>query len=260
MSGGEPGLARTDRRAAGDGRRPRELPAFTLARSRRARRPRLTIRPDGSLQVTLPLRAPERWAAELVGDRLAWIDRHQGRVLALRAALAERPPLGGGRLLPLGGIPHAVTLVPAPKGVRRSRVVHDDLPEPVLRIAVSASDPRPPAEVLEAWLRGNAREALARRVSLRARDLAVEPRSLAIRDQRSRWGSASRRGAVSFNWRLVLAPAWVLDYVVVHELAHLRDFSHSVRFWSLVRDLVPEADAARGWLRAHDHELRHAID
>jgi predicted metal-dependent hydrolase len=153
-----------------------------------------------------------------------------------------------------------VAVVPAPAGVRRSRVVHDDLPEPVLRVAMGSGDERPPAEVLEAWLRGSARAAVARRVALRARDLGVEPRRLAIRDQRSRWGSASRRGAVSFNWRLVLAPAWVLDYVVVHELAHLRDFSHSARFWSLVRGLVPEADAARGWLRAHDEELRHALD
>ena len=242
------------------GVRPAALPAYALIRSRRARRPRLTIRPDGSLQVTLPLRAPERWAAELVGDRLGWIDRHQARILAERAALAQRPPLGGGRLVPVGGIPHAVAVVAAPAGVRRSRIVHDDLPEPALRVAIASEDERPPAAVLEAWLRGSAREAVARRVSLRARDLGVEPRSLAIRDQRSRWGSASRRGAVSFNWRLVLAPAWVLDYVVVHELAHLRDFSHSARFWSLVRGLVPEADAARRWLRAHDRELRHALD
>lgn len=239
---------------------PATLPAYALVRSRRARRPRLTIRPDGSLQVTLPLRAPERWAAELVGDRLGWIDRHQARILAQRAALAERPPLGGGRMVSLGGIPHVVAVVPAPTGVRRSRVVHDDLPEPVLRIALATGDERPPAEVLEAWLRGSAREVVTRRVALRARDLEVEPRSLTIRDQRSRWGSASRRGAVSFNWRLVLAPAWVLDYVVVHEVAHLRDFSHSARFWSLVRGLVPEADAARAWLRAHDQELRHALD
>ncbi len=236
------------------------LPLCTIHRSRRARRPRLTIRPDGSLVVTLPQQAPQRWAVELVGERGAWIVRHRERILAQREALAARPALGEGRLVPLGGIPHAVRVLPAPLDVRRSRVVHDDLPEPVLRIALAAPDPRPLAAVLEAWLRLQARAAVERRVAVRARDLGVTPERLAIRDQHSRWGSASRRGAVSFNWRLVLAPAWVLDYVVVHELAHLREFNHSERYWGLVRRLVTETDQARRWLRAHDADLRHALD
>ncbi|MGZ3587737.1 MAG: M48 family metallopeptidase [Candidatus Limnocylindrales bacterium] len=236
------------------------LPAFAVVRSGRARRPRLTIRPDGSLQVTLPARAPERWASELVGDRLGWIAHHRARILEQRSALAARPALEDGRLITLGGIAHGVRVTTAPAGVRRSRVVHDDLPEPVLRVALAAADPRTSAEVLEAWFRGNARATVMRRVAIRARDLGVQPAALAIRDQRSRWGSASRRGVVSISWRLVMAPAWVLDYVVVHELAHLLDFSHSARFWELVRRLVPESDAARRWLRAHDIELRHALD
>ncbi len=239
---------------------PSGLPPYAVNRSRRARRPRLTIRPDGSIVVTLPQRAPQRWATELVGERHAWITRHQERILAQQQALAARPALGEGRSVPLGGIPHIVHLALAPAAARRSRIVHEDLPQPVLGIALAAADPRLPGAVLEAWLRSQARAALERRVAIRARDLGVDAGRVAIRDQHSRWGSASRRGTVSFNWRLVLAPAWVLDYVVVHELAHLRHFSHSDRYWGLVRRLVPETDLARRWLRAHDAELRHALD
>ena len=78
---------------------------------------------------------------------------------------------------------------------------------------------------------------------------------LAIRDTRSRWGSCSARGTLSFSWRLVLAPHTVLDYVVVHELCHLREPNHSRRFWRLVGDLRPDYRLPRRWLRDHGWEL-----
>ena len=238
----------------------RPVPDYTLRRSARARNARLNIRPDGELVVTLPARAPERWATELLEARRDWVDRHRSRILAEAARLASRPALGEGRPVPLGGLAHALTVAPLPGEWRRTRVVHDDTAEPTLRVEVARDDGRTLPGILEPWLRAEARDALERRVAVRARDLGVEPQGLAVRDQRSRWGSASRRGTVSFNWRLVLTPAAVLDYVVVHELAHLREFGHGRGFWRLVRDHVPEADAARRWLRAHEPELRAALD
>ena len=232
---------------------------FVLRRSPRARRPRLTIRPDGTLVVTLPQRMAQRWADQLVAERRSWIAGHRARLATLRSALAARPALGAGRTVSFGGIDHAVSVLVRPERAR-SRVLHADEPEPFLWIELAPADDRPPAAVLEAWLRAEARAAVERRVLVRGRDLGVRIGRLAIRDQRSRWGSASRRGALSFSWRLVLTPPWVLDYVVVHELAHLLDFSHSARFWELVRGLVPQAEAARRWLRSHDTELRHALD
>jgi hypothetical protein len=233
---------------------------FTLQRSPRARHARLTIRPDGELVVTLPARAPERWASELVDTRGAWIERHRSRLLADRERLATRPALGAGRLVPFGGVGHRLSVVPLAAGRRRTRIVHDDAGEPSLVLERAADDLRSTAEILEAWLRGEAREAIARRIAIRAPALQVQPRALSIRDQRSRWGSASRRGTLSFSWRLILAPATILDYVVVHELAHLRVFGHGPRFWALVHDVVPDADAARRWLKAKETELRAALD
>jgi predicted metal-dependent hydrolase len=233
---------------------------YTLRRSDRARHTRLTIRPDGEVVVTLPSRAPERWASDLVRARADWIDRHQARLTAARDRLAARPSLGAGRGINLGGLEHAVEVVPLANGRRRSRVVHDDAEGPRLRLELAADDARAPAGVLEAWLRSEAREVISRRLAVRERDLGVQPNSVAIRDQRSRWGSASRRGTLSFSWRLVMAPASVVDYVVVHELAHLRQFGHGPAFWRIVRGAVPDADAARRWLRAHEVELRAALD
>lgn len=233
---------------------------YTLRRSNRARHARLSIRPDGKLVVTLPTRAPERWAIELVETRQDWVVHHQDRLRADQERFAARPALDDGRPIPLGGLAHRLEFAPLPPDRKRTRIVHDDAAEPTLRLELARGDIRPVATILEAWLRGEARDAIERRVAVRSRDLGVEPASLAIRDQRSRWGSASRNGAVSFNWRLILAPAAILDYVVVHELAHLRQFGHGPRFWGLVRDLVPDTQAARKWLRTHEPDLRRALD
>jgi predicted metal-dependent hydrolase len=86
--------------------------------------------------------------------------------------------------------------------------------------------------------------------------LGVAYGRIAIRDQRTRWGSCSTRGTLSFNWRLVLAPAGVLEYVVVHELCHLREPNHSPRFWALVERARPGFAAERAWLRRHGWELQ----
>ena len=195
----------------------------------------------------------------MVRARADWIDRHQARLAAARQRLAARPTLGAGRCISLGGLEHAVEVVPSEGGRRRSRVVHDDADGAVLRIELGDDETRSVAAILEAWLRGEARQVIVRRMVVRARDLGVEPTAVAIRDQRSRWGSASRHGTL-FCWRLVMAPSTVLDYVVVHELAHLRHFGHGPAFWRVVREAVPETDSARRWLRLHEGELRAALD
>ena len=233
---------------------------YTLRRSARARHARLSIRPDGELVVTLPARAPERWATELVQTRHDWVVQHQDRLRSEVARFAARPALDDGRPIPLGGLAHRLEFAPLPPDRKRTRVLHDDTGETTLRLELARGDIRRAATILEAWLRTEARDAIERRVAVRARDLGIEPAGLAIRDQRSRWGSASRNGNVSFNWRLILAPAAILDYVVVHELAHLRQFGHGQRFWALVRDLVPDTDAARRWLRTHETDLRRALE
>ncbi|MFO1540241.1 MAG: M48 family metallopeptidase [Chloroflexota bacterium] len=247
--------------ASSAGRDP--LPAWSVRRSERARRARLTVEADGSVVVVLPRRAPASTADALVAAHTGWIAERRVRLAAERSRLATRPALNAGRVLLVHGIPHRVVRDADADGRVRTRVRHayaSDAEGIVgeLRVALPAdADLRPP---VEAWLRGTARTVLVQRVAERSGAIGVRPGPITIRGQRSRWGSASARGALSFNWRLVLAPPFVLDAVVVHELAHLVVRGHSARFWALARAHAPRTDEARAWLRAHHADLFAALD
>ena len=112
-----------------------------------------------------------------------------------------------------------------------------------------------PRRVSETEGRRAARELITMLIEDEAAELGVAPKRVQIRDQRSRWGSCSTTGTLSFNWRLVLAPLEVLDYIVVHELCHMREPNHSRRFWKLVESRRPNWRAQRDWLDQHGPEL-----
>ena len=114
---------------------------------------------------------------------------------------------------------------------------------------VAAQPALPPAEY--AALRWRAAEVLPRQLAVLATHHGVTPLRIAVGDQRTRWGSCSRAGNIRLNWRLVLMPGWVRDYVMIHELMHLRRLDHSPEFWTLVEAACPGYRAARRWLRAH---------
>jgi predicted metal-dependent hydrolase len=246
------------------------LPPHTVRRSARARHARLTITRDGELVVVLPRRAPDRAAALLVAEHLDWVRTQLGRVAATRARLDDRPALIDGRRLTVNGIPCTVRLAapgeePTP-GVRAGaahverRLASDEDGLVAELVIFPGRGTRQPAAILEAWLRGEAAAVLAAQVTARAPALNVTPGRITVRAQATRWGSASRDGSLSFNWRLLLAPPFALDAVVVHELAHLRVRGHGPRFWTLVMAHAPRTDEARAWLRTHHAELMAALD
>jgi predicted metal-dependent hydrolase len=229
---------------------------YLVRRSARARRARLTVTEQGEVVVVLPRRAPLDEAARLVGAHSAWLDRHVGRLRDEHARLLARPALGDGRQLALEGVPVVVWRADDRVAARLGGV---DLTDGRLLVRSERGDGGV-AVTLEAWLRSRARTRLGERVVVRAPELGVTPGRISVRDQRSRWASASPRGDLSFSWRLVLAPPYVLDAVVVHELAHLRVRGHSRAFWALVEGHAPRTQEARHWLRQHARELRAALD
>jgi hypothetical protein len=241
--------------------------AYTLRRSPRARLLRVVIDPARGVVVTVPAPTRRGWAhpepqvESFLRQREPWLRRHLARQAADRAALAARGGLRDGAVVRYRGEPHRLRIEPAPAGTRRSSVVRvggDGGDELVVRLA--PSDRRSLRAVLEAWLRMRARDAIDRAIERHAAALDVLPASVTVRDQRTRWGSASRQGRLSFSWRLVLAPPDALDTVVVHELSHLRLFGHGPRFWRIVATRRPDHATWRRWLRDHAVELHGAFD
>ena len=108
---------------------------------------------------------------------------------------------------------------------------------------------------LEAPYRQAAKEYIPKRVAYYAQLLDVTYATISIRDQKTRWGSCSSKGNLSFSWRLILAPPKVLDYVVVHELCHRREMNHSPRFWALVESIIPDYKTHRKWLKENGEKL-----
>jgi predicted metal-dependent hydrolase len=240
-------------------------PPYVLRRSARSRRLRITIDPEHGLVVTVPLATrrgwahPERLIDEFLRDREPWIRRHLDRQARQRAELAARGGLANGASIRYRGDLHRLRVIAATTGRRSTvaRVVTIGGPE--LHLALLARDRDRADRVLEAWFREQARFAIDATIADHAAALRVEPAAVAVRDPRSRWGSASRQGRLMFSWRLVLAPPEALETVVVHELAHLRVFGHGPRFWAVVASRRPDHVEWRRWLRTHSLELHGAL-
>jgi len=240
--------------------------AYTLRRSPRSRGLRVVIHPDRGVVVTVPALGRRGWSDPtsqvhgFLAEREAWLRRHLERHARDRASLIARGGLRHGARFRFRGQLHRLRLEPTRPGIRRSSVERVGGPEEdELVIRLSPADRRATADVLGAWLRSCARDAIEREIGRHAPAIGVEPAGLSIRDQRTRWGSASRQGRLCFSWRLILAPPEALETVVIHELSHLRVFGHGPRFWAVVASRRPDHATWRRWLRDHSTELHGAL-
>jgi predicted metal-dependent hydrolase len=210
---------------------------FRVRRSPRARRVRVSVDGAGEVEVVLPKRAPERAAAQAVRELAPWIERRR-RTLARAAAEIARPA---------GTVPYLgrdLRLVPQP-GRERVHRRGDDLLVPK----------RDAEAAIERWYRRQARAEVAPRLDAATARAGTRYTGLTIRGQKTRWASCSTSGHMSFNWRLLLAPEAVLDYVVEHEVCHLELMDHSPRFWALLESRVPDWREHARWLRRYGPTL-----
>jgi predicted metal-dependent hydrolase len=198
---------------------------------------RVTVHPDRRVEVVLPPRAPRRAAAAAVEELAPWIERRL-RALDRADAELERPP----NTLPFLGEHLALEVQPGRSRVHRRGDT----------LLIPAGDPEP---ALERWYRTQARKVITAKLDAAAARAGTEYTHLTIRGQRTRWASCSANGAMSFNWRLLLAPEPVLDYVVEHEVCHLDILDHSPRFWALLATRVPDHRDHARWLRRYGSTL-----
>ena len=211
--------------------------AYSIRRSPRARRVRVTVDAAGDVTVTLPRKAAERRAAEAVRELRPWIERRRDALLRA-AAEVERAP----GTLPYLGAELRVVAEPGRGRVHRRGDA----------LLVPPGDAR---EAIERFYRRRARAEVAPRLEAAVARAGTSYRDLTIRGQRTRWASCSSTGGMSFNWRLLLAPEAVLDYVIEHEVCHLEVMDHSPRFWALLESRVPDWREHAAWLRRYGSTL-----
>ena len=240
----------------------REVPLAIRAHPR-ARRLILRLAPEGGLRLTVPPRIARR-------EVDAFLARHEGWAAERLARLPDVPVVEIGASLPIGGVPHRIVHSGSLRGLTRVEpsVAREGGAEGKgsetggetgsegeseergagPRIVVSGPEERAAARVRD-YLKKEARAGLGPLVAQYAARIGRPVRRLAVKDTRSRWGSCTHDGALSFSWRLAMAPPFVLDALAAHEVAHLRHMDHGAGFWALARDLCPRTDEARAWLK-----------
>jgi len=213
-----------------------------LIRSRR-RSLALIVERDGSLTVRAPLHLDEAEIARFVQAKSAWIARKQAQAARV-ASLVHR--YQDGESFPFLGADYPLRLVTGLK----SGLAFDSA------FTLDRSRGAEGERLFVSWYRRQARRWIEARVAYFAGLHGFQPGRVRISSARTRWGSCSRQGTLSFPWRLVMAPSEVIDYVVVHELCHLEHLNHSKAFWAHVRSILPGYKRQRAWLKHHGERLQ----
>jgi len=221
----------------------RELP-LRIVENARARR--LTLRIDAGgqgLRVTVPpgLRR---------GEVERFLERHRDWLELKLAKLPDRPQVRAGVKMPLRGTPHLILHRPGKRGT----------------VAVAEADGAPALHVhgeeahlprrLADFLKREAKRDIEPLVARHAASVGRRAKAIRYKDTSSRWGSCTADGTLSFSWRIMMAPPTVIDYLVAHEVAHLREMNHGPKFWALCRELCPRTDEARAWLKRNGAALQ----
>jgi predicted metal-dependent hydrolase len=222
----------------------RSIYLVRLRRHRQARRYTLRIQAaTREVVLTMPPRGNLREAKEFA-------EKHGGWIAARLCRLPKAVPFAHNTVLPLRGVAHRIVHRKSERGTAWTETDEDG--EKLLCIAGDAPFV---GRRIGDFLKREAKFDLEIAVRQYAKRLGVVVKRVSIRDQATRWGSCSTTGVLSFSWRLVLAPHYVLDYLAAHEVAHLVEMNHSQRFWRLVRRLCPELERAKVWLDVHGSDL-----
>ena len=187
-------------------------------------------------------------AKDFAERNAAWIGARLGR-------LPKPIPFTPGSILPLRGVDHVIDHRPGARGTVWVEPLAEPSPSGVLFALCVAGGSEHVERRVADFLKKQARRDLEAAVKHYTLAIGLPARRVSLRDTTSRWGSCSSTGSLNFSWRLIMAPAHVLDYLAAHEVAHLRHLDHSDRFWALTRRLSPDVDRAEAWLKAHGSSL-----
>lgn len=220
-----------------------------LVRSKSAKKLRIKVKPDG-VEVVVPEGRDAQEGFAFVSENQAWVMEQLERARQLRAVRRPDKRMRGQVLL--RGEPVPVNVVRVDQWLAPNKVVLED---GAISITCGPAPRMPASRSLENWLRRQARASIEKHLADIAKRVKRTPNRVYVMGQRTKWGNCSALGNLSINWRLIMAPDYVLRYIVTHEMVHLAIPDHSQRFWLTVQSICPNADRARQWLVANGHRL-----
>jgi len=223
-----------------------EVINYVIIRRPKRKTASIVIRADNRVEVLAPSRMSATFIAQFVQDKSAWINRKLHFNREVRSAFVAKL-FHHGEVFHLLGKPYALRLQQGKRAIALS--------EHELLVSHPAPEPKATEKQISRWYRQQAEAHFKARNRFFAAMLGKCPQSVAVKSYKSRWGSCHHDGRIYFNWRLIMAPEWVIDYVVVHELCHLVHPNHSKQFWSLVQSIHPEHKSAKSWLDIHGRTL-----
>ncbi|GAB4494092.1 MAG: SprT family zinc-dependent metalloprotease [Anaerolineales bacterium] len=203
----------------------------------------ILVQRDGKVIVRAPLKASERQIRQFVESKTRWILEKKAQAQQQPSQTARQ--FTAGERFPYLGQEYALSVVSSAKtGLRFEG-----------GFSLNQNSQAEAALLFEKWYKAAARKVLTERVRFYAHKFGLKYQKIRISSARTRWGSCSSRGTLSFTWRLVMAPLDVVDYVVIHELAHLREQNHSAAFWAEVAKMMPDYKTRRDWLKKNGRFL-----
>jgi predicted metal-dependent hydrolase len=226
----------------------REIP-YTLRPSERARYPSLRIRETGDVEVVFPRQGRVVDPEGFLRRQSSWIIRTLDRI-SRRTHTAPLFSVEHGSRLPLMGKDQVLIVQPVSRGRASVRSGNGEI-----RVKMPDTESAGLHTVVTRWYLARAKSLIPRRVHELNEPWGFRFSGISVRNQKTRWGSCSRRAALSFNWRLVLLPSYVTDYLIIHELAHLQHMNHSSRFWKVVESMDPDYRDAEHWLRRNGRNI-----
>lgn len=229
---------------------------YAERRSSRSKRLSLRIERDG-VRLTAPSKATQREIREFVKVNQDWIYTHWVKIQEKLLQIPERQ-YQNGVILPVLGQSFMLRIL----NTNRKRIaLRFRQEEKIIEIyRPEALKPEQQSEairgILEKGLKQKARDVFSVKLDRFSAQMGVKYKDFYLKEQKTRWGSCSSKGNINLNWRIIMAPEWVIEYLIIHELAHLKHMNHSASFWEVVGQYCPEYTACRHWLKVNGESLR----
>ena len=227
--------------------------AYTIVKTRR-KTIGITVDMNGEVKVSAPLRISEKQIREIVQEKAGWIIKKVNEAIERNSNIVPRQFVSGEKFLYLGE-EYTLEVVEKDSGKAKVLMQEDTMTVYISRGLSGESRKQAIKEAIMKWYRRRFAEVAKERIDKYSLQLKVAPCRVMIKNQKTRWGSCSKKGNINLNWRLIMAPLHVIDYVVVHELCHLKVMNHSKDFWSLVESIQPNYSECRKWLKVNGSRL-----